>query len=226
MSSQNKTQLNIKPLVILLYAPVVLTIFKYYGSAEFCSRFISASNGLANQYYYFLSSFVLLGLIPVLIWIFGFKLNFSSLGLSLGNHKKSLQFIAIGLPLMALLAYISSKNPDFQVEYPLYRGLLTEQNSLSIYFIIYGLYYLGWETFFRGFMLFGLLDDYGKNASILIQTIPSCLMHIGKPDAEIFASILAGIVFGWVVLRCRSIWPIFICHWGLGVFLDIFIIYG
>jgi len=226
MNSQKQIQPNIKPLVILLFTPVILTIFKYYGSEEFFSRFISSSNGAANQYFYFISSFVLLGLIPLLIWIFGFKLNLSSLGLSLGDYKKSLWFIAIGLPLMALLAYLSSKNPAFRIEYPLFRGLLTEQNSLPVYFAIYGLYYIGWETFFRGFMLFGLADDYGKNASILIQTIPSCLMHIGKPDAEIFASILAGIVFGWIVLRCRSIWPIFICHWGLGVFLDIFIIYG
>jgi membrane protease YdiL (CAAX protease family) len=51
-------------------------------------------------------------------------------------------------------------------------------------------------------------------------------MHIGKPGAEIFASIVAGVVFGWVALKCRSIWPVFISHWGLGAFMDIFVIYG
>jgi len=115
MNSQKQIQPNIKPLVILLFTPVILTIFKYYGSEEFFSRFISSSNGAANQYFYFISSFVLLGLIPLLIWIFGFKLNLSSLGLSLGDYKKSLWFIAIGLPLMALLAYLSSKKPAFRM---------------------------------------------------------------------------------------------------------------
>jgi len=52
------------------------------------------------------------------------------------------------------------------------------------------------------------------------------LMHIGKPDAEIFASIAAGLIFGWAVIKCRSIWPVFFSHWALGGFLDIFIIYG
>lgn len=226
MINKNEIQTNIKPLLILLYTPIALTIFKYYGSAEFYSRSVSSSGGPGEQYYYFLSSFILLGLIPLLIWIFGFKFKLSDIGLSLGDYKWSLSFIAVGLPLMILLAYLSSKNPSFQNEYPLFRGLLSNDSGLLSYFMIYGLYYIGWEIFFRGFMLFGLEGSYGKSASILIQTIPSVLMHIGKPDGEIFASILAGIVFGWVALRCRSIWPIFICHWGLGIFLDIFIIYG
>ena len=224
----NKTEIktNLKPLIILLFTPIILTVFRYYGSAEFLSEYNLSTGSLVNQYYYFLSSFVLLGLIPLLIWLVGFKNKLSDIGLSFGNYKRSLLFIAIGLPVMILLAYISAKNPAFRAEYPLFRGLLTDQSVLPSYLILYGLYYIGWEIFFRGFMLFGLNKTYGNTAAILIQTIPSCLVHIGKPDAEIFASIVAGIAFGWIALRCRSIWPVFICHWGLGVFLDIFVIYG
>jgi membrane protease YdiL (CAAX protease family) len=183
--------------------------------------------GMADgQYYYFLSSFILLGLIPVLIWLLGFKFKLSELGLGSGNFKRTLFFTGIGVPVMALLAYFSSNDPAFQAEYPLFRGLLTDRSEIIPYLLMYGLYYVGWEIFFRGFMLFGLKDKFGETYSILIQTIPSCLVHIGKPDAEIFSSIIAGIAFGWIAFRCRSIWPILICHWALGVFLDLFIIYG
>ncbi len=211
---------------ILLYTSLALTIFRYYGSAEFYSNNISTSSGPQNQYYYFLSSFIILGIIPILISTLGFKMKLTDIGLGIGDFKKVIFFMLIGMPIIILLAYLSSKNPAFKAEYPLHRAFLAGQNKLLVYLLIYGLYYIGWETFFRGFMLWGLREHFGDTASILIQTIPSCLMHIGKPDVEVFASIVAGLVFGWVVLRCRSIWPVFICHWGLGVFLDIFIIYG
>lgn len=226
MINKDEWQSNIKPLTILLYTSVALTIFIYYGSAEFFSNNFAAENNQSSQYYYFLSSFILLGLIPVLIWKIGFKHSLKRLGLSFGDTKKSLLIIAVGLPLMAVMAYFSAKDPSFLAEYPLYRGLADNRSILPGYILIYSLYYIGWEIYFRGFMLFGLRESYGEPASILIQTIPSCLLHIGKPDGEIFASIIAGIAFGWLVLRCRSIWPIFICHCGLGVFLDLFIIYG
>lgn len=214
-----------KPIIILIYVPVVLTIFIYYGSAAFFRQHIASASGPEAQYYYFLSSFFLLAVIPLLIWRFGFRRKLSEMGLSLGNFKCTLIFTLIGLPVMAMLAYFSSQNAAFQAEYPLFRGFLVNHSGFTLYVLIYALYYLGWEFFFRGFMLFGLEGAFGKTYSILIQTIPSCLLHIGKPEAEIFSSIIAGLIFGWVAFRCRSIWPIFVGHWALGVFLDIFIIY-
>jgi membrane protease YdiL (CAAX protease family) len=215
-----------KTTIILLYAPLALTIFRYFGWDNFYFNRISQLPGPGPQYYYFLSSLILLGIIPTLLAVFVLKIDLSEMGLGLGNVKTGAILTIIGLFFMVLLAYISSKNAEFRTEYPLYRDLLIDRRGLSAYLLVYGLYYLGWEIFFRGFMLFGLRNKFGDTASILIQTIPSCLMHIGKPQAEIFSSILAGLIFGWAALKCRSIWPIFIAHWGLGAFLDLFIIYG
>ena len=225
MSNADKINNQLKPIVILLYVPIVLTIFIYYGSARFYTTNLTVGNELFSQYYYFISSFLLLGLIPILIWFFGFKRSLIDLGLGFGDSKKSLVFTILGLIVMAVLAYFSSRNPAFQNEYPLFRGLIDNQVNIVGYILMYGLYYTGWEIFFRGFMLFGLREKFGETYSILIQTIPSCLIHIGKPDAEIFSSIIAGIVFGWAAFRCRSIWPVLISHWALGVFLDLSIIY-
>jgi uncharacterized protein len=215
-----------KSTIILLYSPLALTVFRYFGWADFYFSRISQSPGPGPQYYYFLSSLILLGIVPAILAVFVLKINLRDLGLGFGNLKTGMITTVVGLLIMTLLAYMSSKNPDFRAEYPLYRNLLANHQGLSGYFLVYGLYYIGWETFFRGFMLFGLRDKFGDTASILIQTIPSCLIHIGKPQAEIFSSILAGLVFGWAALKCRSIWPIFFSHWGLAVFLDLFIIYG
>jgi membrane protease YdiL (CAAX protease family) len=73
-------------------------------------------------------------------------------------------------------------------------------------------------------MLFGLRDAVGAANAILIQTIPSTLLHIGKPDGEIFAAILAGIAFGIIALRTKSILYVFVIHWLIGVTLDFLIV--
>jgi uncharacterized protein len=219
-------QIDFKTAIILLYTPIALTVFRYYGSPAFYANRFSSTNGPGPYYYYFLASLMLLGIIPFLIAVMAFRMKPSQLGLGLGDWRKTLKFTLIGLPVMIIIAYFSSKNPAFRTEYPLYNGLLIDKSGLSLYLLLYGAYYIGWEIFFRGFMLFGLKDSLGEVNAILIQTIPSCLMHIGKPDAEIFASIFAGLIFGWAVLKCRSIWSVFISHWGLGAFLDIFILYG
>lgn len=216
---------DVRHLVILLYTPVALTLLQYYGLAGGYVRSY-VGNGPGPQYFYFLSSLVLLGVIPFLIWTLVFRLSVAELGIRLGDVKKGLLVVAIGLPLMAVLAYLSSKSIAFQREYPLLQGLMVDRSGVFAYFLIYGLYYIGWEVYFRGFMLFGLRDGFGDTASILIQTIPSCLLHVGKPAPEAFGSIVAGIVFGWIVFKTRSIWPVLILHWALGVMLDIFLIYG
>lgn len=217
---------NLKDYTILLYCTIALTVFLYYGSADFFKDNINANNGLFAQYYYFISSFLLLGIIPILIWRLGFGENLKSMGLLAGNLKLSVSLALAGIPVMVLLGYLSAGDPAFMQEYPLYRELLINSNAGLQYWMIYGLYYIGWESFFRGFMLFGLENKFGTINSILIQTIPSCLVHIGKPDAEIFSSIIAGVVFGYAAIKCRSIWPVFIWHWTLGVSLDIFITYA
>ena len=72
-------------------------------------------------------------------------------------------------------------------------------------------------------MLFGLEKKYGAFTAILIQTIPSAIVHIGKPASESFAAILAGLVFGYLAIRTRSIFYSFILHAAVGIGTDIFV---
>jgi len=211
---------------ILIYAVLALPLFHAFGSAKFYSAVIAVGRDPMAQYYYFLASLLILGLIPCLIFVLSGKSRAADLGMAFGNWKYGLITVALGLPVMLVIAYFTSRDPSFRNEYPLFRDLLIYRNGLPGYFGMYALYYIGWETFFRGIMLFGLRPAVGDLNSILLQTIPSCLLHIGKPQPEFFGSLIGGLCFGWVALRCRSFWPIFICHFGLGIFVDLFIIYG
>ena len=221
---------NRKPTLILLLTPVLLTTFKYYGAKSFYLAKIAPSLHLlpnpqeAAAYYHFFSSLVLFGAIPLLIVRFVFREPFAAYGLQIGDWRFGLKAVALLAPVMILAAFPASRMPQFRAEYPVFGGAGGPDGAFLAYSAAYLTYYVGWEMFFRGFMQFGLRGAFGDWNAILVQTIASCLIHIGKPDGEIFGAILAGIVWGLVAFRSRSILYVLILHWLLGTSLDLFIV--
>lgn len=215
--------------IILLSAPVLLTIYRYHGypgTFDLYSNF-GLEDDQAISISQFIIFFVLVFLIPVLYVKFAMKKKISDFGLSLGNIKLGSKLLLL-IPLIILPAiYFAAKMPDIRSEYPLAKSLLIDQSNIWIYELAYIVfYYIAWEFFFRGFLLFGLKDRFGAFNAVLIQTISSCLIHIGKPEGEIIGSIIVGIIFGIIALRTRSIWYVFLLHAAIGVLTDLFIIYG
>ncbi|MBI3004014.1 MAG: CPBP family intramembrane metalloprotease [Ignavibacteriales bacterium] len=220
---------NKKPTLVLFLIPFLLTTFKYYGSksfflAEVFPRFPVVENAeLGAEYYAFASSFLLLGLVPLIIIKFVFREAFSSYGMAIGDWKFGLKAVAVLAPVMILSTYPSSKMSQFLTEYPLYKGAGENAMTFLSHAGRYLFFYIGWEICFRGFMQFGLREKLGDWNAILVQTMASCLVHIGKPDGEIYMSIIGGIVWGIVAFRAKSILYIILVHWLLGVSLDFFI---
>ncbi len=71
-------------------------------------------------------------------------------------------------------------------------------------------------------MLFGLRDRFGDFGAVAVQTFPSVLLHIGKPAGELWASVVAGFLFGAWALRTRSVVYVLAFHYALGVLNDVF----
>jgi membrane protease YdiL (CAAX protease family) len=223
---------NFKPTFILLYTPLLLTAWKYYGSVAFYNAKLSQSfvlfdnPELTGEYFHFASAFLMLGLFSLLIIKIILKENLSDYGLGIGDWRFGLKAFALLAPILILSTYPSSKMPDFRAEYPFFKDAGLSPTSFVVHASMYVFYYIGWEIFFRGMMQFGLRKTFGDWNTVLIQTIASCLVHIGKPDGEIFSSILGGIAWGVIAFRTNSIWYVFLMHWLLGVSLDFFICYG
>lgn len=219
--------------VILLSAPVLLTLYRYHGSVErFGSSFPVLRAAPLGEVYavlgQFLSFFVLVLVIPLLFATLRLRRPLSALGFGLGDRSFGFRLLLIGLPLLVLpLAYLASGTPDVQREYPLAKALFTRHDLIVWYegaYVIF--YYIAWEFYFRGFLLFPLADRFGGAAAVCIQTVSSCLVHIGKPEAETLGSIIAGIVFGVIALRTRSFWYGFVLHAAMGVLTDLFILFS
>ena len=223
---------NLDTYIILLSVPVLLVIYWYHGSAENFGNYFPGflSHPLYNFYSYlwqFFSFFLLTFIIPSIIIKYQFKRSLMDFGFGLGDIKCGSKILIIAIPLLVVpLVFIGSKMPDIRAEYPLSKLIFTRHDLILWHELTYFLfYYLAWEFFFRGFLLFGLRKPFGGMNAILIQTISSCLIHLGKPEGEIIGSIFIGVLFGTIALKTRSFWYVFILHASIGILTDLFIIF-
>ena len=147
----------------------------------------------------------------------------AELGLQIGKWKLGLVFVAIGIPVAGALLFGGCNDSEILAAYP-WAGhwLATSTINMSIWFSIYGLYYLAFEFFYRGFLLRGLEPEIGLPAAMWIQVIMSVMIHFGKPSPELIASVPAAFLFGWVALKTRSILYVVGIHWAIGIFNDLF----
>jgi membrane protease YdiL (CAAX protease family) len=173
--------------------------------------------------YQFFAAFLLFLVIPALFLKYLGKEKLTRLGLGLGDVRYGMVVSIIGIFFLSIPAGLTAGSmPGFSEEYPLAKLSMESSWRLLVYQLAYGLlYYVAWESFFRGLLQFGLSKYIGDFSAILVQTACSTLMHIGKPPNEIWAAMLAGFVFGTVVLRTRSVWPLVAIHWVLGFLTDV-----
>ncbi len=207
-----------KASTVLLLSALLVALHHYYGSMRFALVLFPAASTLQAAGYMFVTAFLLMGVVPALI-VAGRGERLRDHGVSLGDWKAGVRTIAVLLPIIAVLAlFPASRTPEMRSFYPLAPQVVPVEVARAVFF------YTAWEFFFRGFMLFGLRGLVGDSTAICIQTIPSCLWHIGCPAGEILASIPGGLLFGLLAIRTRSvIWP-WVLHCLIGITMDLLIV--
>jgi len=210
----------------------LMLVYFYQGSAGFFARHLSSRLLPGTELevvqwwgtlYQFGCAFVLLFLVPAFFLKFVGKEKLTGLGLGLGEWKAGILVTVLGILAISLpFGLTAGSMPDFRAVYPLSKLAASSGGRFLVYQLCYGLlFYIAWEAFFRGFLQIGLRRHIGDLGAILVQTSASTLLHIGKPLGEVWAALAAGFVFGLVIVRVRSIWPLVIVHWGLGLVTDI-----
>ena len=155
---------------------------------------------------FWLSSFIYFGLLPILVIAILLRKNPIDFGLRFGNYRFWIPWVVLFLIVAVPILYFTSDMSSVQGYYRSHRNF-----DFLTYAWQIGIYMLGWEFLFRGFMLFGLKDRF-KEGSILIQMIPFVLLHFGKPEIETISTIFTGVLWGWICYRGNSFWPAFIMH--------------
>lgn len=184
-----------RAIFIIIIATTLMVIVK--------SPSMQLLSGFWGQAHY--ESALIYGVIPCLLLVALGHTTFDSLALRLGNWRfwvpASGLYLCIAIPILILGSKGQSLSQYYQapsVNWPSHIGTTL-------------IYLLGWEYFFRGFLLTGLRHTF-KEGAILLQMIPFTLLHLGKPDAETLSCILSGLVWGYICYRARSFWPAFFMH--------------
>jgi len=140
--------------------------------------------------------------------------------ISFKDLKKHLP-VYIGLYLLILPAVIvASQTKSFSTTYPFYKWANRSSFDFWAWQGLYALQFVSLEFFFRGFMLKALRDRFGSGA-IFVMVVPYCMIHYGKPMAETFGAIIAGVVLGTLAMRTRSIWGGVFIHVGVALTMDL-----
>ncbi|MBW1883608.1 MAG: CPBP family intramembrane metalloprotease, partial [Deltaproteobacteria bacterium] len=230
MSSHQKTALRTlerlfpgmgwRPLWMTLISVLCLITYFHYGSLRSSPQwFVDASRefwGIEALRFHLhgwshLSALVLLMIVPLMLCRLA-GIRALDLGLSVKAAKREFRLVLGMWAVFVPVIWLVSETEAFTRVYPRLSGAESDIGLFVAYESFYLVKWVAWEFFFRGFMLFGFKKDFG-NRAVLISTIPFVLMHFGKPQAEVYASLAAGFILCWIALRSRSIWPGVLLHW-------------
>lgn len=215
-------------LILAVSTPLLLT-WKYFGSAAFYRAHFGAgvlglSPSATAEAYRFFGCLLVLGIIPAMVVKLVLRERLSDYGVRMGIRFRTLRSMAIMTPFFILGGYLASLDPAIRAVYPVDPNCGASAGSFALHAAMYLAYYLGWEFHFRGFLQAGLADAAGPANAVLVQTMASCLMHIGDPASEAFSSMIGAVIWGFIALRTRSLLSGTVQHAALGISLDWFIL--
>jgi membrane protease YdiL (CAAX protease family) len=216
---------RLKPTVILFLSSPLLLVWKYYCTPQVfatqCLGHLTTEQAASvGAVCHFLSCLLLLGVAPALLVKCLFRERLRDYGVGLGIPLRTLRTFLIFGPLFALCGYLASDSAAMRAVFPVNPQAGQSATLFALHAATYLLYYVGWEFYFRGFLLFGLRDSVGDVNAVLIQVLASSLLHIGSPASEAFGAVLGGLLWGILALRTRSLLSGLGQHFLLGITLD------
>lgn len=152
--------------------------------------------------------------------------NLADLGLRRGDARFGLAAVAALGAIGAFIMILSSgPSGGLQSAYP-WPGAQAALSPVVLVFwaVVYSLYYLSFEFFFRGFLMRSLAPAVGPSLALWLQAVAATLVHLGKPLPEVFAALPASLLFGVLALRSRSILYPALLHLVIGLSLDVAIL--
>ncbi|MFW2386751.1 MAG: type II CAAX prenyl endopeptidase Rce1 family protein [Polyangiales bacterium] len=219
---------------IVISSMFLLIVFLAFGRSNTYLRFFEqfvpkgTRSPLLGFFYFATCSVILRMLIPYVLLRFKLTQNPADYGYRVRGGTR-FRWVYFGLfVLMIPLVLWASSLPDFQGSYPQTRGVVTgEEASIRLFLLYHAAYFmvfLSGESFWRGYMNFGLGRDLGV-AALPWMVMMYSIGHYGKPILEVNASIIAGFVLGYLALRHRSFFLGALLHWSIALTMDLAVLW-
>ncbi|HRZ42231.1 MAG TPA: CPBP family intramembrane metalloprotease [Bacteroidales bacterium] len=158
-----------------------------------------------------LGGFLWLGMVPVLfvgLLIPGFSFRW----FLPDDFTKTLSWFIAIIPIPIVTAWFSGRSAVHQQQYPQVRETFWSRKLLITDLICWALYLLGYEAFFRGYLLYGMLMVATPWEAIAMNVVFYALVHIPKGKGEAFGAVPLGIVLCIATLQTGSFWVAFLVH--------------
>lgn len=221
---------NYKIIMALLWATIILFVYFYFGSYSAFEKYFpnTANVDYWKIIYHNTMSFILFFVFGLFFSRFVLGNKFKEMGLGFGKYKLGLILCAVATLIIPLLALSTTLDSSMVATYPLVNfSVYSKWYFVLGYFLSYLLYYIGWEFLFRSIILFST-EEKNIFLAIVISTMLSALVHssiagFGKPMIETLSAIPAGLIFGIIAVKTKSIWYSLYMHCLIGFLTDIFI---
>ena len=219
---------------VVVSAMVLLIVFLGFGRSDTYNRVFEQlvpkdARTSLFAFAYFAACSVLLRLaIPYLLVRFKLRQPPREYGYSVrGGTRLRWVYLGLFVVMVPLVAWASTL-PDFQSSYPQTRGLIVgNEASLRLFILYHAAYFmvfLSGESFWRGYMTFGVGRDLDI-AALPWMVMMYSIGHYEKPILEVNGSIIAGFVLGYLALRHRSFFLGAVLHWLIALTMDLAVLY-
>jgi membrane protease YdiL (CAAX protease family) len=215
---------------IFVSALILLNVFWYFGRSNYFNEnltnlFEAGDYSRLYPFFYFaLSAFFYRTVIPVFLIYLVLKKRPRDFGYRFFGTFELWYVYLILFLLVIPVVYLAGYGRSFQDTYPMSAGIIVAGHvtwtKFLVYQLFYGLIFISGESFWRGYILFGLERKLGYSA-IFVMLFPYVMSHYGKPFPETIGAILTGTVLGYLALRHRSFWLGVITHWSVAIWMDL-----
>lgn len=228
---------------LLVFGVVAFLAFWSYGRMDTYNRVLrqyippQGPFGPVFAFIYFsLGSFFFRLVLPLAFAWWIFKRSPAALGLFAPRnpHPPAVRriwpvYLALYLGVLPFVIGVA-QTAAFQAKYPMSRAMIGPDHVILVHqFLLYEAFYflifVAGESFWRGYLAFGMERDFGAYA-LPLMVVPYVTAHFGKPLPETLGAILAGMTLGWLALKHRSVWLGVALHYGVALSMDLLAIHA
>ncbi len=225
MTGRTEISANEKVAIVIIGTLLFFYIYFYFSGSGFLEKRILRPASVKNYVLHFLSKkasgFLLLGLIPGIIYFSFVETSFGAFGLTV-HHLISTFWIVLILSVITIsVAYFNQKaNPEnnsLQIPIKKWNFWLFSINSLG-----WIIYLIAYEFLFRGILLYECNIAFGYWAAIAINTAIYSAIHMVNGKEQAIGALVFGPIACYFVLKFGTLWiPIFM-HIALSLSADFF----
>ena len=154
----------------------------------------------------------------VMAWLPGGRLRDCNLGFR-GFREHFWVYVGLYAAVLPLI-WIVSLSGSFTAFYPMYGQAGRSWFDLLTWEGMYAGQFVALEFFFRGFLVGGLGRHIGMFA-VPVAVMPYMMIHFSKLLPEASASVVAGLVLGYLAWKTKSIWGGVCVHCAVAMSMDL-----